>query len=114
MSEPNKTEINSGHKKGQLDPDKIESEILANERTFVGWVRTSIAVMRLGCVIGRFSLWVREVAMHINPQMPVHRSGLSAPLGECMIGAGALITVLAAWRYNVINRSIRRGEIQAV
>jgi len=113
MSESNKTESNSGHKKGQLDPDKIESEILANERTFLAWVRTSIAVMSLGFVIARFGLWVREVAMHINPQMPVHRSGLSAPLGECMIGAGALITVFAAWRYHVINRSIRRGEVQA-
>jgi len=30
-----------------------------------------------------------------------------------MIGAGALITVFAAWRYHVINRAIRRGEIQA-
>jgi len=69
--------------------------------------------MSLGFVIARFSLWVREVAMHMNPQMPVHRSGLSAPLGECMIGAGALITLFAAWRYHVINRSIRRGEIQA-
>src|SRR2546430_10559082 len=113
MSESNKTESNSGHKKGLLDPDKIESEILANERTFLAWVRTSIAVMSLGFVIARFSLWVREVAMHINPQMPVHRSGLSAPLGECMIGADALITVFAAWHYHVINRTIRRGEVQA-
>ncbi len=45
--------------------------------------------------------------------MPIRGSGLSAPLGECMIGAGALITVFAAWRYHVINRAIRRGEIQA-
>src|SRR5205814_4335983 len=112
MSPSNKT-TNAQHEKGRLDPDKIESEILANERTFLAWVRTSIAVMSLGFVIARFSLWVREVAMHINPQMPVHRSELSAPLGECMIGAGALITVFAAWRYHVINRSIRRGEIQA-
>src|SRR5258707_822202 len=88
MSEPNEKESNSWHEKGQLDPDKIEAEILANERTFLAWVRTSIAVMSLGFVIARFSLWIREVAIRVNPQMPVHRSGLSAPLGECMIGAG--------------------------
>src|SRR6266568_2353410 len=112
MSTPPETAKSPGEE-GRLHPDRIESEILANERTFLAWVRTSIAVMSLGFIISRFSLWMREMAMHINPQMPMHRSGLSAPLGECMIGAGALITVFAAWRYRVINRSIRRGEVQA-
>ena len=112
MSEPNEKERNSQNEKGRLDPDKIESEILANERTFLAWVWTSIAVMSLGFVIARFSLWMREFATRMNPQ-PVHGSGLSAPLGECMIGAGALITLFAAWRYHVVNRAIRRGEIQA-
>jgi len=67
MSEPNKKEPNSLHEKGRLDPDKIESEILANERTFLAWVRTSIAVMSLGFVIARFNLWIREVAIRVNP-----------------------------------------------
>jgi len=113
MSEPNEKQSHTLHEKGKLDPDKIESEILANERTFLAWVRTSIAVMSLGFVIARFSLWVREFATRMNPQIPMRGSGLSTPLGECMIGAGALITVFAAWRYNVINRAIRRGEVQA-
>jgi putative membrane protein len=113
MCEPNETKRNSRREKGRLDPDKIESEILANERTFLAWVRTSIAVMSLGFVVARFSLWMREVATRVNAQMPTRGSGLSAPLGECMIGAGALLTVFAAWRYHVINRTIRRGEIQA-
>jgi putative membrane protein len=113
MSKPNEKEPNSLHEKGKLDPDKIESEILANERTFLAWVRTSIAVMSLGFVIARFNLWIREVAIRVNPQMPMRGSGFSAPLGECMIGAAAVITLFAAWRYHVINRTIRRGEIQA-
>src|SRR5205814_3331296 len=96
---------NAQHEKGRLDPDKIESEILANERTFLAWVRTSIAVMSLGFVIARFNLWIREVAIRVNPQMPMRGSGFSAPLGECMIGAGAVITLFAAWRYHVINRA---------
>src|SRR5437899_10390882 len=100
---------NAQHEKGRLDPDKIEAEILANERTFLAWVRTSIAVMSLGFVIARFSLWMREVATRVNPQVPVRGSGLSSPLGECMIGAGALITVFAAWRYALGRRSMRRG-----
>jgi putative membrane protein len=98
---------------GQLDPDKIESEILANERTFLAWVRTNLAVMSLGFVIARFSVWMREISWRMNPQVPVHRLGISAPLGECMIGFGALLTIFAAWRYHVVNRAIKRGEIEA-
>jgi len=113
MSNSDETKKNSEYEKRQLDPDKIESEILANERTFLAWVRTSIAVMSLGFVVARFSLWMREMSFRVNPQMPVHRLGVSAPLGECMIGLGALLTIFAAWRYHVINRAIKRGEIEA-
>jgi len=42
MSSSNETKTNPPHEKGQLDPDKIESEILANERTFLAWVRTNV------------------------------------------------------------------------
>jgi putative membrane protein len=101
------------HEKGQLDPDKIESEIFANERTFLAWVRTNIAVMSLGFVIARFIAWMGEVSARMNPHIPVHRLGISAPLGECMIGLGALLTIFAAWRYHVVNRAIKRGELEA-
>ena len=112
MAASDETKENSGKQKGQLDPDKIESEILASERTFLAWVRTSIAVMSLGFVIARFGVWMREVSLRVNAQIP-HRIGVSAPLGECMIGLGALLTLFAAWRYRVVNRAIERGEIEA-
>jgi putative membrane protein len=113
MSNFDETKKSSTHEKGQLDPDKIESEILANERTFLAWVRTNIAVMSLGFVIARFSVWMGEVSLRMNPQTPVPRLGISAPLGECIIGLGALLTIFAAWRYHVVNRAIKRGEIEA-
>jgi putative membrane protein len=105
--------MNAQHEKGRLEPDKIEAEILANERTFLAWVRTSIAVMSLGFVIARFSLWMRELSSGVNPAMRVHRTGISEALGECMIGLGAVLTAFAAWRYRVVNRAIKRGEIEA-
>jgi putative membrane protein len=92
---------------------KFENELLANERTFLAWLRTSIAVMSLGFVVARFGLWLRELALQINPHVPLQRTGLSLPLGEGMIGFGALLTLLAAWRYHVVNRAIERGEIKS-
>ena len=112
MSPSNKT-TNAQHEKGRLDPDKIEAEILANERTFLAWVRTSIAVMSLGFVIARFSLWMRQIYLGATPAMRVRHIGISEVLGECMIGLGAVLTAFAAWRYHVVNRAIERGEIEA-
>jgi putative membrane protein len=93
--------------------DKLENEILANERTFLAWVRTSIAIMSLGFVIAKFSLWMREISSQFAPQHHVRHIGAAAPLGECMVGVGALLTAFAAWRFRVVNRAIEHGEIKA-
>ena len=99
--------------KRPVDQTKLENELLANERTFLAWLRTSIAVMSLGFVVARFGLWLRELAMQINPHVQVHQTGLMLPLGEIMIGFGALLTLLAAWRFHVVNRAIECGEIKS-
>jgi putative membrane protein len=101
-------------RKGELDPDKVESEILANERTFLAWVRTSIALMTFGFVIARFSLWLREMSFGINAAatVAVPHTGISAVIGECIMGVGGALTAFAAWRYHVVHRSILRGEIE--
>ena len=96
-----------------VEKSKLETELLANERTFLAWVRTSIAVMSLGFVIARFGIWLRELAEKINPQMQRGSTGVSLPLGASMIAFGGLLTLLAGWRYHVLNRAIKSGEIQA-
>jgi inner membrane protein YidH len=97
----------------KVPASKFENELLANERTFLAWLRTSIAVMSLGFVVARFGLWLRELATQINAHGSLQRTGLSLPLGEGMIAFGALLTLLAAWRYHVVNRAIERGEIKS-
>jgi putative membrane protein len=93
--------------------DKLEAELLANERTFLAWVRTSIAVMTLGFVVARFGLWLRELAAKINSQAQQASTGISLPLGATMIAFGACLTIFAAWRYHVVNRAIEHGQIKA-
>ncbi|MBV9008044.1 MAG: DUF202 domain-containing protein [Verrucomicrobia bacterium] len=95
------------------DKSKLETELLANERTFLAWVRTSIAVMSLGFVIARFGIWLRELAEKINPQMQHGATGVSLPLGATMIAFGGVLTLLAGWRYHVVNRVIKSGKIEA-
>ena len=96
-----------------IDESKRTTEYLANERTFLAWIRTSVAVVSLGFVLARFSVWLREFAIQRTPQLPVQRAGISLPIGVAMMIFGGLLSVLAAWRYHVVNRDIERGEVRA-
>jgi len=96
-----------------IDESKRATEYLANERTFLAWIRTSVAVVSLGFVLTRFSVWLREFAIQRGPQLPVHRAGISLPIGVAMMTFGGLLSVLAAWRYHVVNRDIERGKVRA-
>lgn len=96
-----------------MDEAKWATEYLANERTFLAWIRTSIAVISLGFVVAKFSVWLRELSAHLDPQMQAHRAGVSLPLGMAMMTLGALLALLAAWRYHVVNRDIERGKVSA-
>jgi putative membrane protein len=96
-----------------IDESKRATEYLANERTFLAWIRTSVAVVSLGFVLARFSVWLRQFAIQRTPQLPVQRAGISLPIGVGMMIFGGLLSVLAAWRYHVVNRDIERGKVTA-
>jgi putative membrane protein len=46
-----------------LPEDRRAAEYLANERTFLAWIRTSIAVITLGFVIAKFGVSLRAWRM---------------------------------------------------
>ena len=96
-----------------IDETKRATEYLANERTFLAWIRTSVAVMSLGFVLARFSVWLRELSTQRQPQVPVHRGGISLPIGVAMMILGSAPTILAARRYHVVNRDIEHGKVSA-
>ncbi|HET9795718.1 MAG TPA: DUF202 domain-containing protein [Thermoanaerobaculia bacterium] len=88
-------------------------EYLSNERTFLAWIRTSIAVISLGFLVARFSLWLRELGQQLSRRFVSSRWNTSLPMGESMMLFGALLAVLAAWRYHAVNRAIERGVVSA-
>jgi putative membrane protein len=95
------------------DRDRRASDYLANERTFLAWIRTSIAVISLGFVVSKFSVWLHELAARLTPQAATNEGGASLPIGLAMMALGAVLALLAAWRYHKVNLAIEKGDVQA-
>jgi putative membrane protein len=77
----------------------------ANERTFLAWVRTGIAVIAFGFVIEKFNLFALSMASASLPEVG-HRlqlERLSGPLGRydglALILVGLVLVVIAAARF---------------
>lgn len=99
--------------KSALPDQHRATEFLAAERTFLAWVRTSIAVMSLGFVVAKFGVWLRQLAGNTGARAVRQEASMSMPVGITMIAAGAIVAVLAAWRYHIINRKIETGQVEA-
>jgi uncharacterized membrane protein YidH (DUF202 family) len=83
---------------------------MANERTFLSWVRTSIAIMAFGFVVEKFALFTRGLPSlfdKTNTSNVTHPSlGYSTIFGTVLVAMGALIGVLAFVRYKKVEREI--------
>ena len=90
--------------------DKKATEHLANERTFLAWVRTSIAIISLGFVVAKFGVWLERMP-GASTVSPVHGSGWSMPIGAGMMIAGALLCILAAWHHRRTTHQIEQGKV---
>ncbi|WP_256011625.1 YidH family protein [Desertivirga xinjiangensis] len=87
--------------------DKISaSDHLANERTFLSWIRTSIAIMGFGFVVVKFSLFVKQFSIALNQAPAVQGKGYSAVIGILLVATGAVVALLAFVRYKSIERKL--------
>lgn len=83
----------------------------ANERTFLAWLRTSIALIGLGFAIARFGLFLRELRLAVTQQPTMtHPIFNSENLGIGLVALGIVAIVLAAWHYNQVYWQIERGN----
>lgn len=98
-------------------PDKTEgkesSKVLhrrvhmANERTFLAWIRTSIGVMAFGFVVEKFALFLKQVSYFIGKEIPsAPLPGYSSFFGIGLVFLGTLMGVLAFIRYKKVERQI--------
>ncbi len=79
----------------QKTPEQLDVDIrflLANDRTLLAWIRTSLAVLAGGLVL-----------------MQVHKG--EQVIGMGVLAAGALVALIGYSRYRAADRAIRAGRL---
>lgn len=85
--------------------DPGHSDHAANERTFLAWLRTSIAVIAFGFVVEKFNLFALTLldtsSLDEAHRMPLERLSGSLPqgAGRAFIAVGVITIVLATIRF---------------
>jgi putative membrane protein len=86
---------------------------LANERTFLAWIRTSIGIMAFGFVIEKFSLFLKQLSFLLQnsnfaelDHHPYSPPGYASIFGIIVVGLGVLIAVLSFIRYKRVESQI--------
>lgn len=89
---------------------------LANERTFLAWMRTSIGIMAFGFVVEKFALFMKQIALLLvshgieESQNLFSKEPSSSPIfGISLVGVGALIALFSFVSYKKTERQIENS-----
>ncbi|MEK6692111.1 MAG: DUF202 domain-containing protein [Nitrospirota bacterium] len=103
MSDPGLIEMDKEKKTVKIRNRRVH---MANERTFLAWIRTSIGIMAFGFVVERFSIFVKQVSYFLGKEVSLPSRGYSAALGISLVALGALMGVLSFIRYKKVEKQI--------
>ena len=89
------------------------SDHAANERTFLAWVRTAIAIMAFGFLVQKFDLFLRIAAGSLNARSPSAGSQIVGNIaGMLLIVLGGVTMAFAAIRFRRTTRDIDAKEVR--
>ncbi len=97
------------------DSSERAQQYLANQRTFLSWVRTSIALIGLGFAIERFSIFLQQFRLIAGTDAIGNTSSATAHEYSALIGIGMIIVgtsfiVYSLKNYLDTNKTIASGR----
>lgn len=99
--------------KNQAVPSQNDPRVyFAEQRTFLAWIRTGLALMGFGFVVARFGLFLRELTFRNSgsPQASSHTTGPSVWLGTALVIVGVVVNVSAVMTHIRQVKQLRSGE----
>ena len=100
-------------KKSEAVPSQSDPRVyFAEQRTFLAWIRTGLALMGFGFVVARFGLFMRELTFRNSglPQASSHTTGPSVWLGTALVIVGVIVNLSAVMTHIRQVRQLRTGE----
>src|SRR5450432_2931662 len=83
----------------------------ANERTFLAWVRTSIAIMAFGFLVEKFDLFLAIAAQTVDPSIHPPNRHFGNIVGLILIVLGTVMIAVAALRFRRTAKAIDSAEL---
>ncbi|SDF58371.1 putative membrane protein [Dyadobacter soli] len=96
---------NNEHPERQYKPN----DHLANERTYLAWVRTGVGIMAFGFVVVKFSLFVTQIGLALGKPVKLHSHGYSKIIGIVLVLFGIGSILLAFVEYHLTEEQLRSG-----
>lgn len=86
---------------------------LANERTLLAWIRTSIGIMAFGFVVVKFSLFVKQISLLLGKNNVIAQHGYSSMIGILLVVVGAIVLVLSYIKYKQTEKQLTNETFQS-
>jgi putative membrane protein len=85
----------------------------ANERTYLAWVRTAIAVMAFGFLVEKFDLFLEVAAQSLSGKQPTAlNQAVGDVAGLLLIVLGGAMMVVATMRFRQVAKDIDAADVR--
>ncbi|MGH9375866.1 MAG: YidH family protein [Candidatus Acidiferrum sp.] len=105
----------SGEKDSQppaANNSNLARDHLANERTFLAWVRTGVAVVVFGFALGRFAIAIRQWIQLEGHGRIIPTSSVSVWFGAVAIVGGVAVCLTGLLRYRRTRDQLSAGKFE--
>ena len=83
----------------------------ANERTYLAWIRTSIAIMAFGFLIEKFELYLAFISLGMDDANKIEPSLFTQLIGLSLFLVGILIIIASTVKFYIYKKDIDSEEL---